>query len=206
MTRKARLIFTALIIICSLVVVTASAQAVSMNSEQQKVDLNYSQPEKAETPNVFWMVIQLILALGLIVLLAWGLIQLFGNRANNKLQGRWIRVVDEIMLGQNRGIIAMETGGRVFLVGVTDHQISMLLELDDNQLVQDMLAAGYENNQTANPGLEAIIKQIKDRIPGAKSEKSEQFHSVMDDKLKSLERMNHRLRNINDIGEKNDKD
>lgn len=206
MTRKARLIFTALIIICSLVVVTASAQAVTMNSEQQKVDLNYSQPEKAETPNVFWMVIQLILALGLIVLLAWGLIQLFGNRANNKLQGRWIRVVDEIMLGQNRGIIAMETGGRVFLVGVTDHQISMLLELDDNQLVQDMLAAGYENNQTANPGLEAIIKQIKDRIPGAKSEKSEQFHSVMDDKLKSLERMNHRLRNINDIGEKNDKD
>lgn len=206
MTRKARLVFTALIIICSLVVVTASAQAVTMNSEQQKVDLNYSQPEKAETPNVFWMVIQLILALGLIVLLAWGLIQLFGNRANNKLQGRWIRVVDEIMLGQNRGIIAMETGGRVFLVGVTDHQISMLLELDDNQLVQDMLAAGYENNQTANPGLEAIIKQIKDRIPGAKAEKSEQFHSVMDDKLKSLERMNHRLRNINDIGEKNDKD
>lgn len=206
MTRKTKIALIAILVVCGLFITVASGQAVQMTSEKQAVDLNYSQPDKADTPSVFWMIIQLILALGLIVLLAWVLIQLFGSRLNNKLQGRWIRVVDEVVLGQNRGIVAMEAGGRVFLVGVTDHQISMLLEIDDSQLVQDMLAAGYEPGQVQNPVLEALIKKVRERIPGNRVEKKDEFHSVMDDRLRSLERMNIRLRKLNGTGEKNEND
>lgn len=177
------------------------AQAVTMKSESQKVQLQYEKPQTDPAPSVFWMIIQMLLALGLIVFLAWGFIQVLGRKMNTKAQGRWIRVVDEVVVGQNKGIMALEIGGRAFLIGVTDHHISMLLELDDQKLVEDMIAAGYEDQAPASELVNTFVSKLRTSITGEQRSEVTGFHHVLDDKVRNLERMSNRLRGIGDKNE-----
>lgn len=200
-TKRAFALLLVMAVCASILYCAIPANAVPIKSEKDKVQLDYREPEKTETPSVFWMVVQMFLALGLIVFLAWGFIQLLGRRLNNKLQGRWIRVVDEVMLGQNRGIVAMEIGGHAFLVGVTDHNISMLLEISDPKLVEDMIAAGFEEPAQAD-ALGVIVNRIREQFSSqANHPTTGEFHHVLDDKVRSLERMASRVRRFNEKGE-----
>lgn len=213
MTKKKRIIALLVLLIMALLLCgNCSVQAIQIQSEQQKADLQYQDTAKAETPSVFWIIVQMILALGLIIVLAWGAIQFLGSRINSRLQGQWIRVLDEVILGQNRGIVAVEIGGRVFLLGVTDHQISMLTELDDEQLIQNMIAAGYEKNQSTSSSILAVegvagaIDWLKDRITGGEQKQRKHFHNVMNDKVRMLEIMARRVESggSNDKGKESD--
>lgn len=181
-----------------MVVVNMPVQAVPMQSEQQKVDLKYEEPSQTESPSVIWMIVQMLVALGLIVLLAWGAIQILGRKMNHRMQGRWIRVLDEVVLGQNRGIVVLEVGGRAFLVGITDHQISMLFEIEDQQLVQDMMASGYEENRLIGPGWDSFIQRFIKRHSLSQKGDSQEFKSLMGDKVRALERMAARIRELDD--------
>lgn len=181
-------------------------QAIPMESEQQKVEMSYEEPHEVETPNVFWMIVQMILALGLILFLAWGLIRFFGGNLRGRLQGRYIRVLDEVTLGPNRGMVVIEVGGKAFLVGVTDHQISMLGELDDSQMIEDMIAASLENIHASPNNPAKVWSNVKDQLLSGlhKKKPTQGFEAMVDQKMQTLEKMSHRLRNLNNDNLKDD--
>ncbi len=52
---------------------------------------------------------------GLIVAAAWSIIRLFGRQLSRKIQGDWLYVADEVMIGQNRGIVLCESAGGLCL-------------------------------------------------------------------------------------------
>ncbi|MGE5404770.1 MAG: FliO/MopB family protein [Candidatus Saccharibacteria bacterium] len=195
--RKRTVVLVILLTVIALFAVSIQTLAVPVQSEDQKVNIpQYQEPQKAETPSIFWMMIQLVLALGLIVLMAWGLIHLLGSKMGSRLQGQWIRVLDEVMLGQNRGIVALEIGGRVFLAGVTDHQISMLLEIEDQQMIEDMVAAGSESTRFSSDNwnvLNAWVDKFKQQVWPQSEVKPNEFSNVMSDKVRKLERLANRV-------------
>ena len=100
--------------------------------------IDNQQVENTRAPNLFLNFVKLIFILALIVGAAWSIIRLFGNKTKGKLQGTWIQVVDEIMLGQNRGIVLCEVGEKVYAVGVTDHNITVLFEINNPKLLEEI--------------------------------------------------------------------
>ncbi|MBR0103208.1 MAG: flagellar biosynthetic protein FliO, partial [Selenomonadaceae bacterium] len=50
------------------------------------------------------------------------------------------RILENLPLGPNRSVCTVEMGGRVFLLGVTDHNINLLGEITDKELIEHLHA------------------------------------------------------------------
>lgn len=148
-----------------------------------------------ETPgNNLWLeFFKLIIVLVVIIGAAWSLIRLFGKQLSSKTQGTWINVVDEVMLGQNRGIVLCEIGGKVYALAVTDHTINLLFEVDDPKLLEDISQGGLEFKPTnSNNNIMLIKKRLADFFPSGNmtENKTKGFHSMMEQQLMRLKNNN----------------
>ena len=73
------------------------------------------------------------------------------------------RILEHLPLGPNRSVCTVEIAGRVFLLGVTDHNISLLGEITDKDLIEHL------HEQAVNSGdmfsqefgtLSGLVKKI----------------------------------------------
>lgn len=166
-----------------------SAVAADMDKLNQELD-NQSESNRQDF-NLWLELFKLIVVLGLIIAAAYAVIRLFSRQATGRIQGNWLHVIDEVMLGQNRGIILCEVGERVFAVGVTDHNISVLFEVNDPEILEQLNQ--YDEEQ---PDQNDVLKVIKDTLSAwfktrtlvpANRKKQTEFHSLMEEQLKRLQ-------------------
>jgi len=131
--------YTAILVLTFVLVAILNLNVLAVQdfSDVQKA-IDNQQVENTRAPNLFLNFVKLIFILALIVGAAWSIIRLFGNKTKGKLQGTWIHVVDEVMLGQNRGIVLCEVGEKVYAIGVTDHNITVLFEIDNPKLLEEI--------------------------------------------------------------------
>lgn len=205
-TRIIRIILAILLVSFCILSSTVGVHAVPMESEQQKVQLDYQDPQKAETPSVFWVIVQTVMALCLILVLAWGMIRIFGGNMRGRMQGRYIRVLDEIVLGPNRGMAVVEVGGKAFIVGITEHQISVLGELDDSRVIEEMILTSLENPYASPPSPVTAWRYVKDKLVLGfhRKEQGPKFEDMVSQRMQALDRMSRRLRSLNNDNRKDD--
>jgi len=131
--------YTAILVLTFILVAILNLNVLAVQDfdDVQKA-IDNQQVENTRAPNLFLNFVKLIFILALIVGAAWSIIRLFGNKTRDRLQGTWIQVVDEIMLGQNRGIVLCEVGEKVYAIGVTDHNITVLFEIDNPKLLEEI--------------------------------------------------------------------
>lgn len=150
--------------------------------------------ENTKAPNLFLNFVKLIFILALIVAAAWSIIRLFGKKASSRLQGTWIHVVDEVMLGQNRGIVLCEAGEKVYAIGVTDHNISVLFEVDNPKMLEEISQGNItlvhnENKWPWDNWKEVVAGIFKPR----KSVSSpDNFHALIEQQARRLEELSYR--------------
>lgn len=136
----------------------------------QDVNNAYQQQETDQKPaSLLLSFIKLIFVLGIILAIAWFLIRLFTKQYNAKMQGTWMHIVDEVMLGQNRGIVLCEVGGKVYALGVTDKEINLLFEVNNPKLMEEISAGNYGSEQINQEIWPDWIKQIGKQIQKKKS-------------------------------------
>ncbi len=126
-----------------LFVLVSSVAAVD-NIQDLNQEINKQQEPDTSSTNLWLSLLQLVLVLGVILAAAWSVIRLFGKKVNNKMQGTWMHVVDEVVLGQNRGIVLCEVGGQIYALGVTDKEINLLFEVNDPKLQEEISLGNYE--------------------------------------------------------------
>ncbi len=102
-------------------------------------NLQYPQPVPMAPPSVAGMLLRLFLSLAIVLGLILVLVKLL--QKNNLLarQGSWAKVVDRVVIGPNKTLILAEIFGKVYVLSVTDHNISTLLneqEIDLSQFSQ----------------------------------------------------------------------
>jgi len=151
--------------------------------------------EKTEAPNLFLNFIKLVFILALIVGAAWSVIRLFGKKASSRLQGTWIHVVDEVILGQNRGIVLCEAGEKVYAIGVTDHSVSVLFEVDNPKVLEEISqsnitvvnsepALSWDNWKGAVAGIFKPRKTVS-KLP-------DNFHTLIEQQARRLDELSYR--------------
>ena len=97
----------------------------------------------------------LILVVGILVLCY------FTTRKLGRMQpgggGRYIRLLERIVIGQDKTIALVQAGDKYLLLGVASSQITVLMELNKEQLTELEVSQG----QTAD--FKSILEMIKDR-------------------------------------------
>lgn len=127
--------------------------------------INNSQAEAADSTSLGWTLFKVVISLLVIILLAYLIIRVFGKQVNRRFRGRWLQVLDELIIGPNRGVVLCEIGGRILALGVTDHSINVLFEVNDEHLIKEMLAEGANEHDEWSQlsAMKGLIDRVKRR-------------------------------------------
>ncbi|MEQ8173493.1 MAG: flagellar biosynthetic protein FliO [Syntrophomonadaceae bacterium] len=178
----------ALAMLLAVVLVQILAWPVNAVEDIQSFNQEYdkTQAPVAQTTSLWWEGIKIIIVLGLIVAAAWTVIRVFNRQARRRLQGNWLHVADEVMLGQNRGVVLCEVGQRLYALGVTDHNITCLFEIDNPQVMKEISQQALEGftQQDSNPWIKAVSDFVDRRR--APDQKQEEFHQLMEEQIKRM--------------------
>lgn len=184
----------AIILVCS---ISFNVLAID-DMEALNAELNEQETKQSYTPGKIWVeFFKLVIVLGLIVLATWLVIRMFGRQMTNKMQGTWIQVVDEVTLGQNRGIVLCEVGEKLFAVGVTDHNINFLFEIDNPKLLEDISLSQSTTETSASLDIQEVKDYIINRFKERKAPRNNQkFRTMMDEQFSRLEKLSeHNTKN-----------
>lgn len=80
-------------------------------------------------------VILTFIAAVFIIYLSYIVSKYVGRGMNKNGNSHYMRVVDQLMVGQDRYVAVVQAGDKYLLIGVTSQQISLLQELDPEDLI-----------------------------------------------------------------------
>ncbi len=117
-----------------------------------------------------------IIGFALILYLAYFATKKVGRRMSIKgVGGKNIKILDSISIGQNNAMLIVETAGKVLLVGVTQGSISLITELDAENLKsdEDTSAASGGGMEFSKAFKIALEQRFGKKITGNKEKKDD---------------------------------
>ena len=128
----------------------------------------YEETDPRPTGVSWWSTLAYLLSLfavfGVVLVMAYFAARFIGGRFNAaRMSASGGRVLENLPLGPNRSVCTVEMAGRVFLLGVTDHNVNLLGEITDKNLIEHLhtqsIAQGDMFSQEFGT-LSGLIKKI----------------------------------------------
>lgn len=101
--------------------------------------LAYQEPQAVAPPSMGELLVRLIVSLVVVLGLAFLAIKFLQKRTMITQTGRWIRIIDQVCIGSSKALLLAEIAGRIYVLGVTDHNISKLLEIEETSQIAAIL-------------------------------------------------------------------
>lgn len=108
--------------------------------------LKYQEP-MAAPPSMGGMLLRMVISLLIVIGLALVLVKFLQKNTQLTKQSSWARVLDQCIIGQNQRLVLVEMFGKVYVLGVTEHNIAAILEEKDIDLSQVKELQEIENDQ-----------------------------------------------------------
>lgn len=130
---------TALVLCCLLYFGGSEAEATGGYLE------GYEEADPRPTGVSWWSTLAYLVSLfavfGVVLVTAYFAARFIGGRFNAaRMAASGGRILENLPLGPNRSVCTVEIAGRVFLLGVTDHNINLLGEITDKDLIERLHA------------------------------------------------------------------
>lgn len=107
-----------------------------------------------------WSIIVTFAAAALIIYLSYLFSKYVGKTMNKSSSSRYMRLIDQITIGQDRNIVIMQAGDKYLLVGITSGQINLLREMKEEELV--LLSPDEEQTTVKTPDFKELIEKFND--------------------------------------------
>ena len=127
----------------------------------------YEETDPRPTPVSWWSTIAYLVSLfavfAIVIVLAYFATRAFGSKAMGKLAAQGGRIHLQLPLGPNRSACVVEVLGRVFLLGVTEHNITLLAEFESSdELAEFMVRNAGDDTMFSNQfgSLSDIVQKI----------------------------------------------
>ncbi|MEG6585893.1 flagellar biosynthetic protein FliO [Dendrosporobacter sp. 1207_IL3150] len=158
--------------ICILVCVLLASSQVGAQEAQGEY-LKYQEPQAPTSAS--WMstisyVFSLIVTFALVIGLAYFTSKFIGQKLGSQSFGESSKVITTLSLGTNRAVYVVEIAGKCMVLGVTDHNITLLQEITDEAeieklRVQKVDRADQEQFSNIFQSHLASLHQITQKLP-----------------------------------------
>lgn len=102
-----------------------------------------------------------------IIFLAYWCSRYLGRRYGSLAQGKYMRILDRVVIGQDKYLILLETAGQIHLLGVTGQSIEKIGRLDPAELEElPNPIPGSDFAGTLSEMMKNKISLLLDRHPG----------------------------------------
>lgn len=145
-------------------------------------------PQVTPMPSMFTLFLKLMVSLVIIVGLTYLTMKLLRKNMKVLSRGVSIEVLDQYAFSMNKGVYITQIAGKVYVLGVTDHNISLISEITDQSVIDELVAKAREKE------MEPIIPpSILERIlPGLSKRPDTGNHSFnqhIQSQIKKLQSM-----------------
>lgn len=96
----------------------------------------------------------------LILYLSYVAAKFIGKSSIRGGRSRYMRMIDQMPVGQGRAVSVVQAGDRYFLIGISEKQISMLAELEEEGLVP--LEMEEPVSQAGIPDFKEIMRRLEE--------------------------------------------
>lgn len=156
--------------------------------------LKYQEPQYGSPSgfSVFSYMLSLLFTFALVVALAYFVSRFWGNKLSLIGKKQPSQIITALSLGTNKGIYVVKIAGEYFVVGVTDHQISLLKTITDPQQIEEL----NQQEPIEPESFQKVLRQQLDslqhmsgRFPGVfGSLRADKNHPSSDDSAKDGEK------------------
>ena len=103
-----------------------------------------------------------------LLLAAWITRWLAGK--TGRIRGRYLKIIDSLSLGPNRGLYLVLLVDRLFLIGAADRSVQLVAEVDDPGLVDEVRKKGEGSPFQHNIGFFQCLQRIVSPGEGSEGE------------------------------------
>jgi flagellar protein FliO/FliZ len=124
--------------------------------------LTYKEPAANSTAtslSTFGYVLSLLLTFAIVVGLAYFTSKFLSQRLSPSLHSRNMLIRDVVFLGTNRALYLVEIANRIFLLGVTDHNITQLQEFTDENFIAELRTKDSNFIGQPSPTFQNVFQQ-----------------------------------------------
>ena len=162
MTGKIKLYLPAALVLIALIYFGGSAEAAGGYLEgYEEVD---PRPSGVSWWSTLAYLVSLFAVFAVVLVMAYFAARFIGGRFNAaRMSASGGRILENLPLGPNRSVCTVEMAGRVFLLGVTDHNISLLGEITDKDLIEHLHAQSINSGDMFSQEfgtLSGLVKKI----------------------------------------------
>ena len=152
----------ALIIFCLIYFGTTVAEAVGYLEGYEDND---PRPTGVSWWSTLAYLVSLFAVFAVVLVMAYFAARFIGGRFNAaRMSASGGRVLENLPLGPNRSVCTVEMAGRVFLLGVTDHNINLLGEITDRDLIEHLHAQSIDSGDMFSQEFGTLSDLVK-KIP-----------------------------------------
>ncbi len=164
-----------------------SADRVLAASGKLNLD-NIEDPKVTPMPSMAVLFIKLVLSLLIIVGLAYLTMRFLRKSMKVSSRGETISVLDQYAFSMNKGIYITQIAGKVYVLGVTDQNISLISEITDEEVIGEMIekAEAREAEGIIPPGILEQILPSRLNIPGSRQKTFNEHIRKQIQKLQSI--------------------
>ena len=83
----------------------------------------------------FYQAITLIIGFIAVILAAYFTTRLIGTKVKHFNHGKYIKVLDKVMLGNDKLVCIVQVGSLCYLLGVTNHRIDLLGQIEEKDII-----------------------------------------------------------------------
>ena len=122
-------------------------------------------PQIVPMPSMIGLFLRLIVSLVIIVGLAYLTVKVLRKNIRVLSRGTAINVLDQYAFSLNKAVYITQIAGRVYVLGVTDHNISLITEITDRNVIDELEARAREaETEPIIPS--SILDRIFPGLPG----------------------------------------
>lgn len=143
------------------------------------------EPQAFQPPSMFSLLIRLVFSLLFISAIAYLTMKLLKKNMKVLSAGVNIKVLDQYAFSVNKGLYITQIAGKVYVLGVTDHNINLLTEITDSEMIEEIIAKAKEKDMEPiiPPGIiERILPGVNSKGSGSKS-----FNKHIQKQIKKLQ-------------------
>ena len=165
-----------IILIVGLIVIISGGQAWA--AETTGGYLNYQEPQASSTSwlaNIAY-VFSIIITFAVVIGLAYFTSRFLGQKMGQVSANSDNRVLAVLVLGPNRAVQVVEIAGKVLVLGVTDHNITLLEEITDDTRIEIL------RQQPVNQPIPTSFDSIFQRQLASLQQMSQKFPTVFNNR------------------------
>lgn len=148
---------------------TAQQTAVSAGDESSIVlDANAALPaaKQAKGPSSVWVLLRVVVVLAIVCAAIYGVVWLLKKTTVvNAANDPYLKAVSSITLAPNKTVQVVTIGGKAYLLGVSEQNVSLIDEITDRELIDAMNLEAYRKASVPPASFASVIGSF---LPGLK--------------------------------------